>query len=188
MVIKTSDYYTEKLEGYNSQFTSALDDFKKYYVFFNLNPESDEYKNSYDNVVQQIQTSVKGVNNTTDEIQYDVEIINNTINMYNSKMNNQRKLNKEFNNISSSISDGEAGSEIRKTDFVSLYNSQLKINWFTFVGIILAILILLKVFKGQQSQDYNPVIWIILLLLIVLVYWVLLKITTYFFPFKPLKL
>ena len=188
MAIKSSSYYKEKLEGYNSQFTSALDDFKKYYVFFNTNPESTEYKNSYDNVVSQLQTCVKGVNTYTDEIQKDVELVNNTITKYNSKMDNQRKVNKEFNNISRAITDSEAGSEIRKTDFVSLYNSQLKVNWFTFIGIILAILILLKVFKGQKSQDYNPVIWIILLLLIVLVYWVLLKITTYFFPFKPLKL
>jgi hypothetical protein len=188
MVIKSSDYYKEKLDSYNSQFTSALDDFKKYYVFFNANPELDEYKNMYDNIVKQLQTIIKGVNNTTDEIQNDVQIVDDTITMYNTKMDNQRKLNKEFTNINSSITDGENGSEIRKQDFVSLYNSQYKINWFVFIGIILAILILLKVFKGQKSQDYNPVIWIILLLLIVLVYWVLLKLTTYFFSFKPLKL
>jgi hypothetical protein len=188
MAIKSSDYYKEKLDNYNSQFTSALDDFKKYYVFFNLNPESDEYKNSYDNIVKQLQTIIKGVDTTTDEIQNDVEKVNNTITMYNTRMDNQRKLNKEFTNINNSITDGENGSKIRKQDFVSLYNSQYKINWFIFIGIILAILILLKVFKGQKSQDYNPVIWIILLLLIVLVYWVLLKLTTYFFPFKPLKL
>ena len=36
MAIKNSDYYKEKLDNYNSQFTSALDDFKKYYVFLIL--------------------------------------------------------------------------------------------------------------------------------------------------------
>ena len=79
MAIKNSDYYKEKLDNYNSQFTSALDDFKKYYVFFNLNPESDEYKNSYDNIIKQLKTIIKGVDTTTDEIQNDVEKVNNTI-------------------------------------------------------------------------------------------------------------
>ncbi len=182
-----SKNYSEQINAYNSQFSAALDDFKKYYVFYNKNPESDEYKNAFDTVVKQIQDIIKGVNNVTDELQYDIELYNNSIANYNTKMGTQRRLNKEFSNVNTSVIDLANGSKTRIDDYVGLYNKQYNLNWEIAVGIFLAIVILLKVFQGQRSQDYGAVIWIILLLLVVLVYWVLLKITTYFFPFNPLK-
>lgn len=188
MGTKTVTYYSEKINAYDSQFSSAIDDFKKYYILYNKNSESDEYKNSFDTVVKQIQDIVKGLNDVTDDLQYDIELIDNSINNYNTKMGTERQLNKEFSNISTSIINTSNGSNIRKKDYVGLYNKQYNLNWEIGVGIFLAIVILLKVFQGQKSQDYSAVVWIILLLLIVLVYWVLLKVTTYFFPFKPLNL
>lgn len=182
-----SKNYSEQINAYNSQFPAVLDDFKKYYVFYNKNPESDEYKNAFDTVVKQIQDIVKGVNNVTDNLQYDIELYNNLIANYNTKMGTQRRLNKEFSNVNTSVIDLANGSKLRIDDYVGLYNKQYNLNWEIAVGIFLAIVILLKVFQGQRSQDYGAVIWIILLLLVVLVYWVLLKITTYFFPFNPLK-
>lgn len=179
--------YKEQINTYQNQFPSALDDFKKYYVFYNTNPESDEYKNAFDIVVKQIQDIIKGVNSTTDSIQYDIELYNNSIQLYNEKMKTERQLGKEFNNVTSSVIDSSNGSKSRIDDYVGLYNKQYKLNWEIGVGIFLAMVLLLKVFQGQRSQDYGAVIWIILLLLVVLVYWVLLKITTYFFPFNPLK-
>lgn len=188
MPINSPKIYSEKIDTYESQFPAALDDFKKYYVFFNKNPESTEYKNSFDNIVSQIQNIVRGVNSVTDTIQNDVSIVNNTIQYYNSKMTTERKLSTEFNNVTSSVADSANGSKTRIDDYVGLYNKQYILNIEICVGILLAILVLLKVFQGQKSKDYNIGVWIILLLLIVLVYWVLLKITTYFFPFKPLNL
>ena len=179
--------YSEQINAYVGQFLSALDDFKRYYVFYNLYPESDEYKNSFDIVVTQIQDIIGGVNTITDELQYNIELYNNSITDYNTKMGTERRLNREFKNVTNSVVDSANGSKTRIDDYVGLYNKQYNLNWEIGVGIFLAIVILLKVFQGQKSQDYSVVIWIILLLLIVLVYWVLLKITTYFFPFKPLK-
>lgn len=180
--------YSEQINAYIGQFLAALDDFKKYYVFYNKNPESDEYKNSFDIVVKQIQDIIKGINNITYELQYNIKLYNNSISNYNTKMGTERQLNREFKNVSNTVFDSANGSKTRIDDYVELYNKQYNLNWEIGVGIFLAIVILLKVFQGQRSQEYGAVIWIILLLLVVLVYWVLLKITTYFFPFKPLKL
>ena len=138
--------------------------------------------------IKQIQDIIKGVNSTTDSIQYDIELYNNSIQLYNEKMKTERQLGKEFNNVTSSVIDSANGSKSRIDDYVGLYNKQYKLNWEIGVGIFLAMVLLLKVFQGQKSQEHSAVIWIILLLLIVLVYWVLLKITTYFFPFKPLNI
>ena len=47
---KTPGIFNEKLETLNKQLPAILDDFKKYYVFFNKNPEYPEYQNSFENI------------------------------------------------------------------------------------------------------------------------------------------
>ena len=37
--------FDEKINNIKTSFFSVLDDFKKYYVFYNKNPEVDEYQN-----------------------------------------------------------------------------------------------------------------------------------------------
>ena len=47
---KTPGIFDEKLQTLNQQLPAILDDFKKYYVFFNKNPEYPEYQNSFENI------------------------------------------------------------------------------------------------------------------------------------------
>ena len=47
--------YNEKLDNLNSQFYNVLDDFKKYYVFFNKNPDYNDYVVAYANAKSQLQ-------------------------------------------------------------------------------------------------------------------------------------
>ena len=42
------EIFTQKLQTLSEQLPSILDDFKKYYVFYNKNPEYDEYKSHFD--------------------------------------------------------------------------------------------------------------------------------------------
>ena len=37
----------EKINSINSSFLSALDDFKKYYIFYHKNPDVDEYSDNF---------------------------------------------------------------------------------------------------------------------------------------------
>ena len=46
----------EKINSIKTQFFSALDDFKKYYVYFHKNPEVTEFQNYYANSKGQLQT------------------------------------------------------------------------------------------------------------------------------------
>ena len=47
---KTPVIFKEKLKTLNQQLPAILDDFKKYYVFFNKNPEYPEYQNLFENI------------------------------------------------------------------------------------------------------------------------------------------
>ena len=47
---KTPGIFNEKLQTLNKQLPAILDDFKKYYIFFNKNPEYPEYQNAFENI------------------------------------------------------------------------------------------------------------------------------------------
>ena len=47
---KTPGIFKEKLQTLNQQLPAILADFKKYYVFFNKNPEYPEYQTSFENI------------------------------------------------------------------------------------------------------------------------------------------
>ena len=44
-LIGKAQQFDEKINSIKDQFFSALDDFKKYYVYFNKNPEVNEFQN-----------------------------------------------------------------------------------------------------------------------------------------------
>ena len=44
-LIGEAKQFNEKIVTIKSQFFSALDDFKKYYVYYNKNPEVNEFQN-----------------------------------------------------------------------------------------------------------------------------------------------
>ena len=59
----------EKIKGINDSFLSALDDFKQYYVFYNKNPEVDEYSNNFENSKNQLQSLSGEMYTITNNIQ-----------------------------------------------------------------------------------------------------------------------
>jgi hypothetical protein len=54
-----AQHFEEKINGIHSSFLSALDDFKKYYVYYHKNPEVDEYSNNFVNSKNQLQQVIK---------------------------------------------------------------------------------------------------------------------------------
>ena len=64
------------LEILQSQLPSILDDFQKYYVFFNKNPEYSEYQQ----IFQNIKSNLNNINSKLFKISNDVEIHTDKIN------------------------------------------------------------------------------------------------------------
>ena len=62
----------EKIKGINDSFLSALDDFKQYYVFYNKNPEVDEYSNNFENSKNQLQSLSGEMYTITNNIQKNI--------------------------------------------------------------------------------------------------------------------
>jgi hypothetical protein len=66
---------TEKINSIKTQFFSALDDFKRYYVYYNKNPEVDEFQNYFANSKGQLQTISGELFLITNNIDRHIEIL-----------------------------------------------------------------------------------------------------------------
>ena len=129
--------FEEKIDTIKTQFFSALDDFKKYYVYYNKNPEVNEFQNYYANSKGQLQTMSKDLFLTTNNIDKNIEDLDNEMLQISIKLENEKKLNKEMSELINNLQNTQNGSEILIDDSKTKYNIQYYKNVEIFIGILI---------------------------------------------------
>jgi len=146
-LIGQSYQFNEKINNIKSQFFSALDDFKKYYVYFNKNPEVNEFQNYYANSKGQIQAMSRDLFLISNDIDKNIESLGKKISSISLQLNDEKKLNKELTELINNLENTQNGSEILINDSKSQYNVQYMKNWEIFIGILFIGFFLAKLFK-----------------------------------------
>ena len=146
-LIGQANQFNEKINATKTQFFSALDDFKKYYVYYNKNPEVDEFQNYYTNSKSQLQTMSRDLFLTTNNVDKNIEILDSEMSSIGVKLENEKKLNGELMKVLSSLENTHNGSEILIDNSKDTYNRQYYYNWEIFIGILIVSGLLVKLFK-----------------------------------------
>jgi hypothetical protein len=136
-LIKQASQFNEQINNIKSQFFSALDDFTKYYVYYNKNPEVNEFQNYYANSKSQLQTMSKDLFLTTNNIDKNIEFLDNEMLQISIKLENEKKLNKEMTELINNLQNTQNGSEILIDDSKTKYNLQYYTNVEIFIGILI---------------------------------------------------
>lgn len=136
-LIKQASQFNEQINNIKSQFFSALDDFTKYYVYYNKNPEVNEFQNYYANSKSQLQTMSKDLFLTTNNIDKNIEFLDNEMLQISIKLENEKKLNKEMTKLINNLQNTQNGSEILIDDSKTKYNLQYYTNVEIFIGILI---------------------------------------------------
>jgi hypothetical protein len=148
-LIGQSKTFDEKITNINSQFFSALDDFKKYYVYFNKNPEVNEFQNFYENSKGQLQTISKNLFVVTNAVDSSIEKLDNKMSSISVQLEDEKKLNKEMMDILTNLQNTQNGSEILIDDSKTKYNEQYYKNIQIIVGIFIVSGLLASLFKKK---------------------------------------
>jgi hypothetical protein len=138
--------FDEKINNIKTSFFSILDDFKKYYVFYNKNPEVNEYENFYSNSKGQLQQLNSDIFLVTNDIQQKIQELNSTMKTTSTKLESEKKLNEELLKLISNIQTTQDGSEIMIDDAKEQYNIQYYKNWELVIGIIVLTRLTFKYF------------------------------------------
>jgi hypothetical protein len=143
--------FDEKIKGIENSFFSALDDFKKYYVFHNKNPEVDEYQNFFNTSITQLQGLNSDIFLITNNIRKKIQDLNTKMKAVSNNLNNEKDLNFELLSLINNIQTTEDGSSTMIDDAKEEYNRQYYKNWELFIGIIVFIGISIKMLKKTNS-------------------------------------
>ena len=147
--IDDSYTYNEKINGLESQFFSVLEDFKKYYVYYNKNPEVNEFQNYYSESKSQLQKISKNIINITNEIHKKIETLDEKMTKISKIINKDKQTLTELELLKKQLENTENGSEILIDDTKTEYNKQYYININLLVGISLISIMMIRLFRKQ---------------------------------------
>jgi len=143
----------DKINGLKSQFASVLDDFKKYYVYYNKNPEVDEFQKGYLNSKNQLQNILKDLFKLSDNVTKETEELNKTIAQANRKIALEKILNTKLNSMVSGLTSTNASSQTLINDSKEEYNDQYMRLWEMILGLLLVSGILAYKFVSKESIE-----------------------------------
>jgi hypothetical protein len=139
-----ADKFNEKIKTIKGSFFSALDDFKKYYVFFHKNPEVDEFQNYFANSKGQLQQLNSDMFLVTNNIQQKIKDLDVEMRVVSHKLKNEKELNEELLSLINRIQTTQDGSATMIDDAKDEYNIQYYKNWELFMGIVIFLGISIK--------------------------------------------
>jgi hypothetical protein len=145
-----SQQFDEKINNIEKQFFSALDDFKKYYVYYNKNPEVNEFQNYYANSKSQLQNASRDLLSISNYIDTLIAELSKEMSSKSIQLKDEKKINKELTELISNLENTQNGSEILIDDSKKEYNEQYWQNWEIFIGIAFVSLLLGRLFKKPK--------------------------------------
>jgi len=142
-----ADKYKEELNVLNEKFYSILDDFKKYYIFFNKNPEVDEYQQMFSNIKDNIESINSKLFTINTNLQQTIDDINIKIQQINVEIQKEKTKNTELKNNVGIVNNKRTSSGILIDNYKELYNNTYYFN----ITIVFGILILSYLFYKYKS-------------------------------------
>jgi len=141
-----ADKFSTILKTNQEKLPAILDDFKKYYVFLNKNPNYDEYRRIFENLksnLNEIDNEIFKLSNTVDT---NITETTRKLLEYNKLIEKEKIKNEKLKSIFSQYDNQYNGSKEMINNFKEIYNLNYLRNVFMLFGIIGGSIILLKIF------------------------------------------
>jgi hypothetical protein len=145
--VQTSDF-NNKIRTLQEKLPAILDDFEKYYVFFNKNPTYSEYEKIYENLKNNLNTISNELLTITNDVDKNTKNIGEFLLKINQSIEKEKNKNIKLKSIESNINNSYNGSQIMIDEYKEIYNSKYYNNIFMFIGIIISGTALVKVFTN----------------------------------------
>jgi hypothetical protein len=143
--------FLSQINTLKEKLPSILDDFKKYYVFYNKNPEYSEYQQMFENIKCNLQNINSELFMTTNNIEKDTESINDRLQKINILIEKEKIKNRQLKRRLGIVEKKYNGSDELISDYKEIYNLDYLKNFALFYGIILLGLIMDLKFRGKPS-------------------------------------
>ncbi len=134
---KTPEIFKEKLQTLNQQLPAILADFKKYYVFFNKNPEYPEYQNAFENIKGNMNKLGSELFMLSNDVQSSTNEINKKLFALNILIQKEKERNRELKLKLGIIEHKNSAATELISDYKNMYSEEYLRNWALFLSIII---------------------------------------------------
>ena len=148
--------FLSQLNTIQSQLGPILDDFNKYFVFYNMNPQISENQQMYDNIKNNIQELYTSLLRITTDVDTNVNQINNDYQELNKLIEILKQRNYILKQKLGIVEDTYDGSDTMISNYKDMYNLQYLKNFSLGLGIVFSLVLITKIFKGQNSNPIAP--------------------------------
>ena len=148
---KTPGIFKEKLQTLNQQLPAILDDFKKYYVFFNKNPEYPEYQNSFENIKGNMNNLNSDLFMLSNDVQSSTGELNKKLFALNVLIQEEKNINHELKLKLGIVEHKNSAATELIYDYKNMYSEEYLRNWALFVSIVIIGSAISKISKSPVS-------------------------------------
>jgi len=138
--------YSKQLQTLQSQLPAVLADFQKYYVFYNKNPEYQEYGQMFENIKDNLNEINMNIFSLSNDIQMNTDKINEKFFVLNKLIKKEKVQNRKLK-IKLGIVENKNNASIELiSDYKQMYESGYLRNWGLFLSIIIAAISIKKLY------------------------------------------
>jgi len=145
------EQFINNLDTLKQKIGPILEDFKKYYVFYNKNPEYPEYQSMFDTVKSQITQICSDLFVLENNVLTNTDQINKALIELNLLIKEEKKRNRELKR-KLGIAETENNAAMEMIDnYKEMYDSGYLRNWGLGISILFAITVISKVYKSPSQ-------------------------------------
>ena len=144
--------FLSELDTIQRQLGPILDDFNKYFVFYHMNPQISENQQMYENIKNNIQEIYTKLLRISTDVDKNINQINNDYQELNKLIETLKERNTLLKQKLGIVEDTYDGSDTMISNYKDLYNLQYLKNFSLGLGLVFSLVLITKIFKGQNSN------------------------------------
>jgi hypothetical protein len=146
--------FIEKVITLQQQMPHILDDFKKYFVLYNKDPNYPEYQNMFENVKSNLTTLSSSLFMVSNEVDSNTDKISDVFNRLDILIKKEKRTNIMLKRKLGIVEQKANSTDEMIDNYSEIYDIGYLRNWGLFISIFVAGLCISKVFK-QQNMNIN---------------------------------
>jgi hypothetical protein len=156
--LKDETKYLSEIETIQDKLPSVLDDFKKYYVFYNKNPTYTEYQTILENLKSDLNSMNSELFKISNNVEQNIKSISKNFNELNKLIQKEKATNHRLMSMYKGVKQSFSGSKLMIDEYKQIYNEKFMNNCFILIGIIVNGIVLAKIFasKGTNTSVSIP--------------------------------
>lgn len=144
--------FTQSLETLQSQLPSVLEDFKKYYIFYNKTPDYPEYQQLFENIKSNLNSINSDLFTLSNDVQVNIDSLNKGLTVLNSQIENEKKKNRQLKLDLGIVENKNNAASEMIYDYKKMYESGYLRNWGLFLSIFVVGVAISKLYKGSSTN------------------------------------